>query len=653
MLKNKNFLKIFVAVLFIIIPWFNGFFSNDLGNLPELNQASVSFYQNNSCKISSGSFLINNSKLDNIEIRFDSSSELACHGKVKYIEPTASGYVLFVGMHTLISIAIQSTILLIFISLIKKNPQIDISYSRIIFIPTLFLFHFLGESEFYIKNNLNFSTEISFNNYLLMSYFLSILIISYFVSEICSSRQESLILYFPFVFLFQGVVEGTNINLFIIILIFFGLQNISNKKSRVYNIFALLFIVFAVNNKLIVHNYFDIDKLRGFSSSSSSSFAVIFWSISIVLLLNGIYFLVANSNKFDYKILIRNLILSGFLVVFFGLLSSSSLLINRLTYLFFGQNKVSSESTFSVSGNSWRGFSPSAEMIGEFYGLILLISLLLFLNKKISFKKYEYIFFVFIIYGFIRANSVASIISLIALTLLILVKRNIRNLDFRIIIYLFFIGSTLIMGYFILRQNTYFYMSQSLINEGLSYSNVNQSFIDKKDYLSVLYNDSGSSRISTSLKFLTKTLTDQSNFRNVPNFVALLSVFSLFINRAEKWGIFFAKYDPEILEFLFGYGGLNLVNYNFDNSIVTPGLVLPHSSMLGILVFYGIIGLTVFLCSIIFLLYKNKTNYVFYYSVIYLLINFIKSDSVMYFSSFLMFFTLIFLPYSKKTEVYE
>ena len=81
-------------------------------------------------------------------------------------------------------------------------------------------------------------------------------------------------------------------------------------------------------------------------------------------------------------------------------------------------------------------------------------------------------------------------------------------------------------------------MSQSLINEGLSYSNVNQKFVDKKDYLSVLYNDSGSSRISTSLKFLTKTLTDESNFRNVPNFVALLSVFSLFINRAEKWGIF-------------------------------------------------------------------------------------------------------------------
>ena len=134
-------------------------------------------------------------------------SELACHGRVKYIEPTASGYVLFVGMHTLISIAIQSTILLIFISLIKKSDQIDISYSKNYFHTNTFLFHFLGESEFYTQNNLNFSTEISFNNYLLMSYFLSILIISYFVSEICSSEQDNLIIY-SFCFSFSGRCGG-------------------------------------------------------------------------------------------------------------------------------------------------------------------------------------------------------------------------------------------------------------------------------------------------------------------------------------------------------------------------------------------------------------------------------------------------------------
>ena len=91
---------------------------------------------------------------------------------------------------------------------------------------------------------------------------------------------------------------------------------------------------------------------------------------------------------------------------------------------------------------------------------------------------------------------------------------------------------------------------------------------------------------------LTKTLSNQNNISNIPNPVAIFGIIALFINRAEKWGTFFAKYDPSGTEFYLGYSPLNLVNYNFDNQIVTNGLVLPHSSVLSFLVYFGVIGIT-------------------------------------------------------------
>ena len=39
----------------------------------------------------------------------------------------------------------------------------------------------------------------------------------------------------------------------------------------------------------------------------------------------------------------------------------------------FGQNKTGMRTFDSVAGNTWRGFSASAESAGEFYGFVLLM----------------------------------------------------------------------------------------------------------------------------------------------------------------------------------------------------------------------------------------------------------------------------------------
>jgi len=224
-----------------------------------------------------------------------------------------------------------------------------------------------------------------------------------------------------------------------------------------------------------------------------------------------------------------------------------------------------------------------------------------------------------------------------------------------LIIYLVLIFVSSISAYYILRQNTYASMGQSIVYEGLSVtlsgvedSDSTKRLLEERDFISVLKFLADREVVSSSLSIKTEVLTSQGNISNIPNIVAIFGTLGLFINRAEKWGIFFAKYDPGLSEFLFGYGPYNLVNYNFDNSIPGNGLVLPHSSFLTSLVFFGVFGM--FLIIVIFLrkLFIHKNNKLIVSSIIFILINYLKSDSVLYLPSFIM---LVFFFYVLKKKV--
>jgi len=205
-------------------------------------------------------------------------------------------------------------------------------------------------------------------------------------------------------------------------------------------------------------------------------------------------------------------------------------------------------------------------------------------------------------------------------------------------------------------------MGQSVVYEGLSISNIeikdneNFQYIDRllieRDYLSILNLFEERDEISSSLTFLTKSLSNQNNISYIPNPVAFFGTIALFINRAEKWGIFFAKYDPSGPEFYLGYSPLNLVNYNYDNQIITNGLVLPHSSVLSFLVYFGVIGTLLIISIVIIKIYNNrKRNFLVNLILIFLAINFLKSDSLLYVSSFVMFSFMFFIV--EKEVIYD
>jgi len=197
------------------------------------------------------------------------------------------------------------------------------------------------------------------DNYLLFSYFISFFLICYFISEVCSKRIENLILYFPFLFLINGAYINTNINFFVIVLVFYGFKNILQFKKNVitFNSIYLLVILFWINNDLLTHSYFDVDKLIGFSATTNTPLSLTFWNLTFLLIVNGVYYLIDSSKKINLNKIFSNFLNSGFLVVIFGLIASSNLLINKFIYLYFGQNKSSIFQIQSIEGNTWRGFS--------------------------------------------------------------------------------------------------------------------------------------------------------------------------------------------------------------------------------------------------------------------------------------------------------
>ena len=135
--------------------------------------------------------------------------------------------------------------------------------------------------------------------------------------------------------------------------------------------------------------YLKPDKIRGLSLTSYNFLTTFVWSYLIFLSIIGIYIYIKSSTSYlDYIKLSNNFLLTGFLILILGYIGSSMPFVNFMNYYYFGQNKYGTdnqnlfEKNFWGESVAWRGFYPSAETIGEFFA----ISILLFFIIRI--KKY-------------------------------------------------------------------------------------------------------------------------------------------------------------------------------------------------------------------------------------------------------------------------
>ena len=617
-----------------------------------IEESTVGYYQTNTCDFSLQEILSNNFN-NKIEILPDKNSSVKCFGKINGVDNFSDSIKVYVGTNMNVDFLLQSLFFLLLVSTIPKSENSKNNYLpliSILFFCSLLYVHLEGERMFYEYFSKNFNLNFTVDNYFLLSLFLICILTLIIFNDLMKDRFSNFINYLPFMFLFVGTYNTLNINIFVLFIAFIGFKSFFENK---YN--KKIFLVYLVVSIIQIFNFkesvllFDIDKLKGFVNSSQTIESLIFWIIVYYFLISGILYLINESKEFfNFSLFIKNLLISGTIITAISFLSALNPFLNFITYYYLGLNKAGIKSFNSVEGNTWRGIGSSAEALGEFYGFVILITSLGILAKKIKLNKITLLLLVVNFYGLYETNNFAALLSLFLLiSFYVLISLKLVN-RFSII------TITLIITVFVsLLASTVSYdlYSEALLSEGyiatdlnieLPKDQYNNTAVENSNFGEILQYPKDQTNISNSLYLFTERYTSVKNIKYIPNEIAVVSFIAKTINRSEKWGVFLAKYNPNLGNFLFGHGPNQLSEYYLGHKTkVNTGLVLPHSSFLDFLIFYGLFGLLFIIFIISRILYINRKNYLYLILNSYLLINFIKSDSILYVASFTLFIFII------------
>jgi hypothetical protein len=146
---------------------------------------------------------------------------------------------------------------------------------------------------------------------------------------------------------------------------------------------------------------------------------------------------------------------------------------------------------------------------------------------------------------------------------------------------------------------------------------------------------------------------NQNNGSLLRTLFDLFSTLAYFLNRSEIWGIFFARYNPTFFEFILGSGPFNFGQLYGEIVInKTETFLLPHSSLLSFLIFFGFAGSVLILLLFIKLYSKNKyqISSLGKMLLVYMFMNIVKNDVLNYFSSFTMCLFLFFTILNRDNE---
>lgn len=667
--KNKKFIFLLIGLALLVPFWLLDF--QESNNAVKVEESSVGYYQSTTCSISFlDTFSLNSNNENTIRYNNNDYVGIECFGKITGLDLVGDIFIVSIGTNSSLSFLIQAIVWCLLILLIREGQstkKVETNY-LIVFLPIIFTFQYFFESRFYSQTDIYFNNLVEGGNYYIFIRFLIYYLIFLFFSQSLQKRASNLINYLPYSFLLVGTFLGSNINFYILILAYFGFQNLIDKNFNLkWSSIYFLFSIFWINTRRDNNSFFDTDKLRGYINSSNNLESPAFWIIIFWLILNGInyLYLVSNINK---DTLVNSFLISGSLIVILGHLGAISPFFNFSNSFIFGQNKRGINAIESIAGNTWRGYSASAESIGEFFAFVIIIYFLFTVNRTIQFNKQHLAALIVVLFGLIRSNNFAAISSSILLITIFCINKFIKEKRTRYAIYSFLI--ILLIGLLIVGLNQYSYsdLSMELLYEASLHSNLMenednytksvfiQSFFDEEslDGLAYILKEGEASK---SLTFLFDIYNGSFNIPFIPNIVSLIAVLAAFINRSEMWGIFIAKYSPNLTEALFGNGPQQLNNYLYAQKVRLDlptqnltSLFLPHSSVLDLLIFIGVLGcLIVFIYSIF--VFKIKSNEIEYkYLLIFILVNIAKSDSILYINSVMLIALTYFMVLKSEKE---
>ena len=641
MITKKATYYLFIICI-ILLPWFNTDIQNEY-SISEVRQENISFYEINPCKISIVQFIRNNIESiyqNHYYFRPNDKSPIQCFGRVAGVtvmqKELETQFIISIGTNALINILFQGLFWVFIFSLVPKNTKLSsLNYkfknTSILILSYLFTYSIYGESRFY-ENNLY---EFDFSN--IRSYifvFLAYFLISKNLIDVYEERSENLINYIPFIFMFTFIFSGFNFSFLSSIFLYLGLVSYFNREgnSKFNFIYLFLSIWWLINSNGSF--YFNIGKLRGFTSSVYEFNANLFWIIFLYLLLKGVYkFYIENKRYFNLDNFVKNLSFSSFFLLFFGIISANIPLINFFNYYFFGLQRygVESKTPFALDEFgvrvSWRGIFPSSETIGEFYGIVLLF-LLFRIVKSGKLRSTDYLGVLSAALGLYFSDNRTTMVLVFVLSILYLCLIYFPTLFNKkgILILLFLLPFSFIS--ILLMSSGYEFASNSVIAQAMTFQ------------FDSIY--------SSYLKLLSSGIESESAFSYVFGF---FSSIAFFLNRSEMWGLFFSRFNPTFMELLFGSGPLNFGQLYGEVVVNDPeSFLLPHSSILSFIVFLGVIPMVLLFLFFIIQLFQNKRNHEFIIFVTFIFVNLIKNDSLNYIVTFI-FYSILYLILKNKNRL--
>lgn len=621
--------KVATVIFLLVLPWFN----SDLefiGSADIVRQEDVTFYEINPCKVSLIDFILSNPKSiyqDHYNFKFDNNSSLICYGRVTGMTVIDSNFFVSVGTNTLISFILQSLIWILVMSFIKKDENLDKLFNStklyntsIILTSLVFTFALFSENRYYSNNIYGFSRDERILKYLVFTIFLFVL---KNLLDIFCLRSKKIINYLPIIFLFQGIATGANISIFIGIFIFIAIYfKLENPHMNLIEKFYFVVTFFWVMNST-KNYYFEPGKLRGFTNSFYDVKTTFIWSLIFYLVIFGLFKFCKNIfESFSFDLFLSVFTKTSIFIFFLGIIGANFPIANFMNFYFFGSQKAgitrNSLFTFDEWGeiDSWRGFYTSAETVGEFYGLVLILLIFKFTRTRNK-EKILILGFITSLFGLLSSDNRTALVLVIFFCIYFFAKfKKYKKIGYFLIIFF----SLFLVIYFFGVQNFSYeldFIKSKLFSRSFSFS----YGLEQSSFLKYINNSE-----STSL--------------GLKLFLQFVSILAYFLNRTEMWGLFFARYNPTYIELLFGTGPLNFGQLYGEVYINEPeSFLLPHSSLLSFLVFFGVIGVILLFSFYIYFLFKNKykVNFLGFYISIFILINILKNDSLNYFPNFLLY----------------
>ena len=337
---------------------------------------------------------------DHYFIKSSDYSSISCFGKIAGITQVGYNFYINVGTNSLISILLQGAFWTLVISFISKDKDRfyirKIDYLRsLIFTAALFSFSFFAEVRFYEKAF--YLLDLSETR----SYFLLFIIIAFVLNnliDVLLNRFNRVIYFVPFMYLF----------------------------TTTYLIFVSLWCINSVGPPY----YFKPDKLRGLTSTMYDLNSTFYWSVYFFFLITGLLYLYKNNLKeFKFEDIYKKSLFVVAPVLSLGYIGSANPFFNFMNYYYFGQQKVGTNNSSPLLLNqwserlSWRGFSSSAETIGEFFALVAILGLFkIFKERKTTLL--ESCFLMFSLFGLYLSNNRAAFLGMVLVFLIYFSKKQ-------------------------------------------------------------------------------------------------------------------------------------------------------------------------------------------------------------------------------------